>query len=138
MEQAGRQRKLGQPGQAQPRRGAQFNDQFADCLRLNQLNLHEAGGRRTGFGLSLPPTAECCVMEALLTGKGGRGQTAPFKRRQNLRALGGIGAPGATPGRTARLFISAVSITTARRRLGGRSFTAYYIPGKPQFFPTRS
>jgi hydrogenase/urease accessory protein HupE len=70
LEQTGRQGQLRQIGQAQPPCRAQFNDQFTSGFRLSQLHLHEVG-RKTGFGIPLPLTAERRVIKVMLVGKDG-------------------------------------------------------------------
>jgi len=73
--------------QTQPRRCAQFNHQIRRRRWFRQFDLHK-GGRSFGLVPMPPPAAKGGVMDAVLPGEGGSGQTAPFKRRQEFAAPG--------------------------------------------------
>ena len=64
-------------------------------------------------------------MNPVLAGEVGGGQPATIKRREQLSALGGIGARCATTRRNSVLLHGHVFITARWKLIGGPRFTAY-------------
>lgn len=94
LEQLRRQGDLTSRLNPQPGIAAQLDEQSIGGRWCGEFHLHE-GGRRFELGALVSPTAEGGVVESVLTGEGGGGQSAPIKGRQQSGALGGGGARGA-------------------------------------------
>jgi hypothetical protein len=126
MKEAGCQFDLTSGGDLQASVRAQLNPQFDRGGRFRELDFDE-GWCRWGLGPTVTPAAKGRVADAMLSGKGGRGQSAPIKRGQKLVSSAEWGARPTVTRQSIGVLHAPACSTSGRRATGGLSLTAYRL-----------